>query len=105
VRDPAKGDIWWGETPHTAGRPYLVMTRDSAIPVLNRVVVAPVTRTVRGIPSEVALGPDEGLPAECVASMDNLLTLRKSMLVRKMGSLPDTRLSEACDALRAATDC
>lgn len=101
----SKGDIWWGETPHWKPRPYLIMTRNEAIPVLTRVVAAPVTTTTRGIASEVPLGEGEGLRTSCAASMDNLVTIRKSMLVRKLGSLSPDRLREACEALRAATDC
>lgn len=105
MSQPAKGEIWWGESPDAKGRPYLVMTRDAAIPVLRTVLVAPVTRTARGIPSEVALGPPEGLPDACVASMDNLLAFPKAMLVKRMGALAIERRTEACAAIRAATDC
>ncbi len=91
--------------PDAKPRPYLVLTRDEAIPVLQRIVVVPVTRTIRGIPTEVPLGIPEGLPAECVASFDNLLTVFKSSLVRRMGSIGPDRGDEPCEALRAATDC
>ena len=101
----SKGDIWWGETPHWKPRPYLIMTRNEAIPVMTRVLAAPVTATIRDIASEVPLGEGEGLHTSCVASMDNLVTIRKSMLVRKLGSLSASRMGEACEALRAATDC
>lgn len=69
------------------------------------ILVAPVTRTVRGIPTEVPLGPEEGLPAEGVASLDNVLPFPKEMLVRRMGALAPERRGEPCEALRAATDC
>jgi mRNA interferase MazF len=105
VSDPARGEIWWGESPEAKGRPYLVLTRDEAIPVLRSILVAPVTRRIRGIPTEVALGPEDGLPADGVASLDNVLAFPKAMLVRRMGALPPERRSEPCDALRAATDC
>src|SRR5680860_1669414 len=55
-----RGEIWWAEVPEAGRRPLLVMTRDAAIPVLNSVLVAPVTRTIRGIPTELALSPDDG---------------------------------------------
>lgn len=100
-----RGEVWWGEVPDAKPRPYLVLTRDEAIPVLRRILVAPVTRSVRGIPSEVSLGPPEGLPAECVASFDNVVTLDKAMLVRRMGALSPDRRVEPCEALRAVTDC
>lgn len=102
---PARGDVWWGEAPDVKARPYLVLTRDEAIPVLRRILVAPVTRTVRGIPTEVPLGPAEGLPIECVASFDNVVTMPLAHLVRRMGALAPGRREEPCEALRAATDC
>ena len=82
-----------------------VLTRDEAIPVLRTILVAPVTRTARGIPTEVPLGPEEGLPAEGVATLDNVLTFPKSMLVRRIGALAAGRVGEPCEALRAAIDC
>jgi mRNA interferase MazF len=100
-----RGEVWWGEVPETKARPYLVLTRDEAIPVLRRILVAPVTRSVRGIPTEVPLGPPEGLPTECVATLDNVVTLSKAMLVRRLGALSPDRRRETCEALRAATDC
>jgi mRNA interferase MazF len=102
---PARGEVWWGEAPDEKGRPYLVLTRDEAIPVLRAILVAPVTRTVRGIPTEVALGPEEGLPSEGVATLDNVLTFPKAMLVRRMGVLAPGRRTEPCEALQAAVDC
>jgi mRNA-degrading endonuclease toxin of MazEF toxin-antitoxin module len=64
-----------------------------------------VTRTVRGIPTEVAVGAEEGLPAEGVAALDNILTFPKAMLVRRLGALAAGRRREPCEALRAVTDC
>jgi mRNA interferase MazF len=105
VTEPVQGEVWWGETPDEKGRPFLVLTRDDAIPVLRTILVAPVTRTVRGIPTEVPLGHEEGLPAEGVAAFDNVLTFPKSMLVRRIGTLAPRRRREPCEALRAAIDC
>jgi mRNA interferase MazF len=103
--DPARGEIWWGEAPDAKGRPYLILTRNEAVPVLRTILVAPVTRTIRGIPTEVPVGVEEGLPAEGVAALDNVLTFPKALLVRRMGALSPDRRSEPCEALRAATDC
>jgi mRNA interferase MazF len=103
--EPSRGEVWWGEVPQVGRRPYVVLTRDVAIPVLRRVVVAPVTRTIRGVPSELPLGRDEGLDVDCVASMDNVLTLSKSMLVQRIGALRPERRHELCQALSAAVDC
>lgn len=102
---PAWGDVWWGEVPDHGPRPYLVLTRDEAIPVLTRVLAAPVTSTVRGISSEVLLGAPEGLPIGCVASMDNVTTMRKAHLTRRLGSIDRARRREVCAALAAAVDC
>jgi mRNA interferase MazF len=105
VSDPIRGDVWWGEAPDAGGRPYLVLTRDEAIPVLRTVLVAPVTRTIRSIPTEVALGSAEGLPTDCVATMDNVLAFPKSMLTRRTGALSAERREDLCQAIRAAVDC
>lgn len=101
----ARAEIWWGEAPDAKGRPYLVLTRDEAIPVLNTVLVAPVTRTIRDIPTEVPLGAEEGLPVASVASMTNVLAFPTSMLVRRMGALSTERRQVLCRALAAAVDC
>ncbi len=105
MTEPARGEIWWGEAPDAKGRPYLVLTRDEAIPVLRTLVVAPVTRTVREIPTEIPLGTAEGLPAPCVATLDSVLTFPKAMLVRRMGELTPARGPELCEAVAAAFDC
>jgi mRNA interferase MazF len=78
---------------------------NSSDPVLNGVLAAPVTRTIRGIPTELPLGPNDGMPAECVASFDNLRVVAKAHLVERQCALDPLRLTEACEALRAAADC
>ena len=101
---PVQGDVWWAEADGKR-RPVLVVTRTEAVPVLTWVVVAPVTRTVRGIPTEVGLGPEEGLPDSCVASFDNLQTIRRSFLTRRVGQIDHGRRGEICGALAALADC
>ena len=100
---PARGEIWWAESEDVR-RPVMVVTRDAAIPVLGAILVAPVTRTVRGIPTEIPLGRAEGLPRPCAASFDNLRPVRKAWLTRRMGAL-GLRSNEICDALAALSDC
>jgi hypothetical protein len=68
--------VWWAEAQDKR-RPVLVVTRDEAIPVLTWILIAPVTRTVRAIPTEVLLGPDEGLAVDCAAAFDNLQPIRR----------------------------
>lgn len=82
-----------------------VLTRDAAIPTLANVVVALVTTRVRGLPSEVPLGPEDGLPQPCVISLDNLRTVPKGQLVEPITTLGPDRLAALCSALRSATDC
>jgi len=100
----ARGEVWWGETPDEKGRPFLIVSRDAANEVMRRVLVAPVTRRVRGVPSELALGASEGLPVASVASFDNLRPFPKAMLVRQLGSL-GPRQHEICRAAGATLDC
>jgi mRNA interferase MazF len=101
---PQQGDIWWAEADDKR-RPVLVVTRSVAIPVLTWLVVAPVTRTTRGIPTEVALGPANGLVVECAASFDNLQPIRRSFLTERVGRLAVDQQGEVCRALGALADC
>jgi len=105
VNGPGRGQVWWGEIEHVGRRPFLVMTRSAAIPALNSVISAPITRTIRGIPTELPLGPDDGMPTECAASFDNLMVVPKAFLIDQICALRPSRLAEACLALRAAVDC
>ena len=72
--------------------------------VLTWIVVAPLTRTIRSVPTEILLGPDEGLDSACVATFDNLQPIRTSYLTERIGSV-GWRGTEICDALAALTDC
>lgn len=103
VAAPAQGEIWWAEAEDKR-RPVLVVTRSEAVPVLTGIVVAPVTRTVRNIPTEILLGEDEGLHVECAASFDNLQRIRRSALVERIGFLGPRR-DEICTSLRSLADC
>jgi mRNA interferase MazF len=77
----ARGDIVWADLGVPSGRrPVCVLTRDAAIEVLSAITCAPITRTIRGIRSEVAVGTDEGLPDSSVITCDSVVTLPKSML-------------------------
>lgn len=100
---PVQGEIWWAEAQDKR-RPVLVVTRSEATPVLTWIVVAPVTRTVRNIPTEVPLDAQDGLPSPCVASFDNLQPVRKTFLTERIGSI-ESRRSEICRALAALADC
>ena len=103
VNAPLQGEIWWAETEDMR-RPVLVVTRSEAVPVLTGIIVAPVTRTVRDIPTEIRLGEAEGLSSECAASFDNLQRIRRSALAEQIGALGSGR-QQICAALRALADC
>lgn len=100
-----RGEVWWGELADVGRRPFLVMTRNAAIPVLHSVLAAPITRTVRGIPTEVSLSQADGMPEDCAASFDNLRVVPKAHLVERICTLDAVRVHDACTALRAAIDC
>jgi mRNA interferase MazF len=88
--------VWWVEHPDAGRRPACVLTRQAAIGVLNAVLVAPATRTVRDIPTEVALGAEDGMPDECALSFDNLTTVPKALLTARIARLADAELPELC---------
>ncbi|MBW3645769.1 MAG: type II toxin-antitoxin system PemK/MazF family toxin [Actinobacteria bacterium] len=93
------------ETPNHKRRPVLVVTRDEAIPVLNNIVVAPVTSTVRDIPTCIPVGAHEGVDHDSVATFDNLAAVPKSVLTRRLGELGAGARRRICDALDALADC
>ena len=101
---PQQGDIWWAEALDKK-RPVLVVTRSEAVPVLTWIVVAPITRTNRRIPTEVALGTRQGLRVDCVAAFDSVQPIRRSFLTERVGQLGVEDLDEICRALRALADC
>lgn len=101
----ARGELWWGESPEAKGRPFLVVSRDAANEVMQRVLVAPITTRVRGVPSELPVGEDEGLPRPSVASFDNVQPFPKALLVRRLGALPPPRRHLLCAVAAATLDC
>jgi mRNA interferase MazF len=100
-----RGEIWWVELPEQKRRPYLVLTRNAAIPVLNRVLAVPATSTIRNIPTQVLLGADDGLPKECALSFDNIETIPKWAFVDLIAQLSPEKLDQVCNALALATEC
>lgn len=100
-----RGEIWWGETPDEKGRPFLVVSRDAANDIMQRVLVAPVTTRVRSVPSELPVGAAEGLPHPSVASFDNLRPFPKAMLVRRLGAVDPSRRHLLCAVAAATLDC
>jgi len=98
-------EIWWAKLPPPVGRrPVLLLSRNSAYTVLNKVIVAEVTSTARDIPVEVPLGPREGLSRRSVANLDNVHVVARSGLASRIGSLPASRVGELKCALGYALD-
>lgn len=88
-------EIWLARLPGAAGeRPVLLLSRDDAYVYLNKFVVAEITTAIRNIPIEVLLGRTEGVPKPCVANCDNLRTVARSWLVKRLGSLGKDRQPE-----------
>ena len=100
-----RGEIWFAATPG-GDRPVLVLTRDPVADRIGAVVVAALTRTNRGLASELLLTHKrDGVPTDCVVNFDNVHTLPRSVFRRRVVALTPLRLREACAALAAATGC
>ncbi len=97
-------EVWWVERP-AGRRPHLVLTRQATIPVLHSVLAVPATRTIRGIPTEVRLGRDDGMPEECVLTLDNVATVRQAYFVERITRLRPDKMAEVCATLAIATGC
>jgi mRNA interferase MazF len=100
-----RGEIWFAKTPG-GDRPVLVLTRDPVADRIGSVVVAALTRTQRGLVSELELSPEiDGVPTECVVNFDNLHTVPRGSFRRQITRLSPERLAASCRVLRDATGC
>lgn len=100
-----RGEIWFAEAPG-GDRPVLVLTRDPVADRIGAVVVAALTRTVRGLVSELELTvEDDGVPSDCVVNFDNIHTLPRDAFRRPVVQLAPARMAQACQRLRDATGC
>jgi mRNA interferase MazF len=86
-------------------RPVLVLSRDSALPYLGTATVAPITSTVRGVPSEVELGIDDGLKTACAVNLHNMVTISQTKLGKRVAQLSAERMRQVCAAMRFALGC
>jgi mRNA interferase MazF len=103
---PRRGELWWCEPPEIGRRPVVVLSRDAAISRLRRVVVAPCTTTIRGLPSEVVLEPgDDPIGQRCAVNLDSVESVSVGVFVERLGTLSGMRMGEICAALGVATDC
>jgi mRNA interferase MazF len=98
-----RGDVFNAELPG-GGHPAVIVTRDHAIPLLRNLTVVAVTSRARGLPTEVALGPRQGLARDCVANCDNVFTIPKRALDAQRGALGPEELRELRGALRIALE-
>jgi mRNA interferase MazF len=95
-----RGEVRWYRFPRPdKKRPVVILTRDSVLEYLGEATVAPVTRTVRGIPSEVPLGPEDGLPEPCAVNLDHVQTIAEGRLGALIATLPARRRDEMREAL------
>jgi mRNA interferase MazF len=103
---PLRGEVWWCEPAQIGRRPVVVLSRDVAIPRLQRALVAPCTTTIRGLRSEVVLEPDvDPVPRLSAVNLDSVESVSIGVLIERLGRLRDDRMREICAALEIAVDC
>jgi len=100
-----RGEVWWHQRGDVKRRPVVILTRDTAIDRLNKLMAAPITTTVRGLASEVQVGPDDGLRHDSAVNLDNATLIDKRELRERIASLGPAKMHELCHALVAATGC
>lgn len=101
-----RGEVWFATVPGGGDRPVLVLTRDPVADRIGSVVVAHLTRTVRGLVSELTLSAErDGVPTDCVVSFDNIQTIPRSHFRRHVTRLSEARMADACRVMAAATGC
>ena len=98
-----RGQVWWADLPPPFGRrPVLLLSRNSAYRVRDLIIVAPITTRIRGIPAEVPLGPDDGLPRACTVNLDSIYTVSKRTVQRHIASLGPEKLQDVEEAIHFA---
>lgn len=103
---PFRGEVWWCELAEIPRRPVVVLSRDAAIPRLRRAVVGPCTTTIRGLPSEVVLEPeDDPISRRSAVNLDSIESVAIGALTERLGRLSDERMRQVCWALQVAVDC
>lgn len=100
---PNRGEVWLADLDKV--RPVVVLTRNPMGHILGGVIAVPVTSTIRGISTEVRVGPEDGIRKESVASLDNLQLVARSRLLRRVGAARDSTMSAICAAMAVATGC
>jgi mRNA interferase MazF len=101
----ARGEVHWLEVEDDKRRPVLVLSPDPLVAALRKVLVVPLTTTVRNVPTEVSLGPGDGVPRESAANCNDVRAVPRTLLVKRVATLGQDRMLEVCAALRRATGC
>lgn len=102
----ARGDVrLYQFAPPDKKTPVVVLTRDSAIGYLSTVTVAPITSTIRGVPSEVVLSEEDGMKSSCAINLHNAVTVSQNRLGRRVAQLGSARMGEICAAVRFSLGC
>jgi mRNA interferase MazF len=102
----ARGDVrLYSFAPPDKQMPVVVLTRDSAIAYLSTITVAPITSSIRGVPSEVVLNEEDGMKASCVVNLHNAVAVSQARLGKRVSQLSATRMNEICAALRFSLGC
>jgi mRNA interferase MazF len=102
----SRGEVRLCRFPHPdKQRPVLILTRDSAIGHLATATVAPITSTIRGVPSEVMLDIDDGMKGPCAVNLHNTVTIAQARLGRRVSTLGAARMQQVCAALRFSLGC
>ena len=100
-----RGEVWWADLPQPVGRrPVLLLSRDAAYRVRTSVTVAVIPRTIRNIPTEVILEQEDGMPAQCVVNLDDILTIPMSRLTERVTSLSSEKMTAVAKAVVFALD-
>ena len=98
-----RGEVWWAGLPAPQGkRPVLILSRDKAVQVRSHVTVAPLSRTIRELPTEVLLDPSDGVPKRCVVNLDSIGTIPKVLLRERICFLSAGKMREVASAIRFA---
>ena len=99
------GQLWWADLAGDKVRPVLILTRANIAPLLHNVLIAPITTTIREIPTEVTLDIDNGVRQRCVANLDNTQLVPVKRLLAQIGEIEEHRWPDVCAAMAAVLSC
>ena len=97
--------MWWHAPPDTKARPVVILSREETIDVVYDLIVCPTSGALRGLDTEIELGPEDGMPQDCVVNLANTASADKSYLTGRLTELGAAKMGEVCRALATATGC